>query len=578
MRGLCAIIFPSNSATTGAGFGRRIVTARSFPARSPNGYGLCLMTHTGTPAASPAALAPPHPQYDCRTLAHRARLFVCAAIVALSLLPGTVPPVAAMAALAPLGAPPGQWNENEATTSNRFQIYFAKRDAVAPQVDAYKQVADGALDMMRDIFGTVLVTPVNVYLMTDDAQFVTLVPAAKDDPGRYSGIDRNGMYVSVARSNGLKPADFARNLRGLLARETATEMSGGNLPPGLLDGLERYAQAPPAELPALVGTLQAEAGTDRLTSWNTLLNLTDAPSAPQRYSVVAFLLDTYGFRTFRAYLTKLSTTKDWRQAIPQVYTNTTLPSSGNGQPAAAASASQPGETVTSLEVKWRAYVPQFLNGLWQQNQFAYYNTDEAARAVAAGQYTQAVTLLTPAVPFLQQISNTKRAMDAQALLSKARAGAAAETTVRDAQQALEGNDYDHTLSLVKQAQDEYNAVKDPNGMSTAKPSPLLAEYEARARRGKMAAADLTAAETAVASWNVILARQKANRALGTFTEFGNAPLVGRAQAVVERANREMRYTGLGTIGVGALVLLLGLTITGLRHGGRRQPLALPPIE
>ncbi len=82
-----------------------------------------------------------------------------------------------------MGAPPGQWSENEATTSNRFQIYFAQRDAVAPQVDAYKQVADGALDMMRDIFGTVLVTPVNIYLMTDDAQFITLVPAAKDDAG-----------------------------------------------------------------------------------------------------------------------------------------------------------------------------------------------------------------------------------------------------------------------------------------------------------------------------------------------------------------------------------------------------------
>ncbi len=215
---------------------------------------------------------------------------------------------------------------------------------------------------------------------------------------------------------------------------------------------------PPSSAPC-----KRQVGTDRLTSWNTLLSLTDAQAAPQTYSVVAFLLDTYGFRTFRAYLTKLSTTKDWRQAIPQVYHEQWNPSP------AMASASQPGETVTSLEVKWRAYVPQFLNGLWQQNQFAYYNTDEATRAVAAGQYTQAVTLLTPAMPFLQQISNTKRAMDAQALLSKARAGAAAETTLRDAQQALEGNDYDHTLSLVKQAQDEYNAIKDPNGMRAPSP-------------------------------------------------------------------------------------------------------------
>ena len=67
-------------------------------------------------------------------------------------------------------------------------------------------------------------------------------------------------------------------------------------------------------------------------------------------------------------------------------------------------------------------MPQFLGGLWQRNQFTYYNIDDATQLINTGQYSQAVTVLTPAISFLQQIGNTKRATDAQQLLSKARAG------------------------------------------------------------------------------------------------------------------------------------------------------------
>lgn len=556
---LCAIILRSNTAARNDGYRYQVQVAQPPRHRRSLSRWLCPMLNIQKaylPAVSSAS------SRHIRIRRVPVACVACIAFIALSLLTSIAMPIGVTAqfapATAPLGAPPGQWRNNETTISNRFVIYFAQRDTVAPQVDAYKQTADGTLDMMRDLFGpTVLATPVPIYLMTDDAQFVAVVPTAKDDGTRFAGIDRNGVYVSVARATGLKPADLARSLRGLLAREMASEMSGGNMPAGLLDGLERYAQAPPADLSALVGTLQQQVGSDRLTSWNTLPNQSDAQSLPQNYSVVAFLMDTYGFRAFRNYAIKLNTTKDWRQAIPQVFINMNAPP----------------ETVTTLEVKWRAYVPQFLGGLWQKNQFAYYNTDAATSAVAAGQYTQAVALLTPAIPFLQQITNTKRATDAQALLSKARSGSAAETTVHDAQQALEGNDYEHTLSLVSQAKDEYKALG-----TDAKPSPLIAQYEARANRGKSATTELTTAETAVGSWNVVLARQKANNALGTFSEFGNAPLADRAQTVIARANREIRYTGLGTIGVGALVLLLGLTLTSFRRGRRQPTLALPPIE
>jgi len=90
--------------------------------------------------------------------------------------------------------------------------------------------------------------------------------------------------------------------------------------------------------------------------------------------------------------------------------------------------------------------------------------------VGIGQYSQAVTLLTPAIGFLQQTGTPKRAAEAQALLVKARAGSDAEARVRDAQQALEENDYSRTNALIKQASDLYTAIPD------AKPPLLLIQY------------------------------------------------------------------------------------------------------
>ena len=113
-----------------------------------------------------------------------------------------------------------------------------------------------------------------------------------------------------------------------------------------------------------------------------------------------------------------------------------------------------------VPVKWKAYLPQFLGGLWQRNQFTYYNIDDATQLVGIGQYSQAVALLTPAIAFLQQTPNTKRASEAQGLLSKARAGSEAEARVRDAQQALEENDYARTKMLLDQARELYKAIPD----------------------------------------------------------------------------------------------------------------------
>lgn len=458
-----------------------------------------------------------------------------------------LPPLAVAADDVPqLNAPVGL---GQSESSKHFVFYYAKRELVAPQIELYKQFADGAFDMMADIWGYPLPQPEPLSFVTDMNQFVQYVPAAKDDTGIYSGVDRNGIYIAVPRMAALKAPELRADLRRLLTREMVTEMSGGNLPPGLVDGLSRYAEAPPGDIAALTATLGQQATSDRVQAWATLLNSADTVAAPQNYSVAAFLIDGYGFRAVRTFVQSLAMKRDWRTGMQDAFK----------------------ETPATLESKWRAYVPQFVsNGGWQHNQFAFYDTTDAVTAVGMGQYTQAVALLTPAIPFLQQIGNTKRASDAQALLSKARAGAEAETSVRDAEQALEGNDYARTNQLLAQATDLYKAIPD------AKPPLLLIQYRDRATRGLQATDDLTTAENAVTGWNVIRARQRADHAYGIFTEFGNAPLADRAQTVIDRANREIRYAGLGTIGVGAFVLLAGLTVTSLRRG-RRLP-ALPPLE
>jgi hypothetical protein len=453
-----------------------------------------------------------------------------------------------------LTAPGGPWQYNE--TTQDFTIYAAQHDPVAPQLDIYKQIADPVYEMESGIFGVSLPLKVPMYLYTDDPQFIAAVPAAQTDKNLYSGGDSGGVYIAIPRMSGLKAPELTLNLRMLMTQQIAATMSGGNLPPGLLHGTALYGEASPAELPALVATLNQQAGAGRLSDWATLANTADPSLAGQQYSVVAFLIDTYGFRQYRAFLTALGTPathKDWRQALQSVYT-----SEG---PAAA----------TTLEAKWKAYLPQFIGGLWQQNQFTYYNIDQATQLVGIGQYTQAVTLLTPAIAFLQQTGTPKRASDAQALLSKARAGSEAEARVRDAQQALEGNDYTGSKQLLDQARELYKAIPD------AKPPLILAQYQQRADRGLQATDDLNRAETEINGWNVLRARQSANRAFATFTEFGNAPLADRAAAVTQRADDRIRMAGVSVIGAGVLILLGGFAVIALRRGRRVAP-ALPPLD
>lgn len=455
-----------------------------------------------------------------------------------------------------LTAPGGPWQANE--TTQYFSLYAAQRDPVAALLDTYKKIADPVYDMETNIFGSTqgLARPVPIYFYTDMGQFSAAVPAAQKDLNLYSGIDSGGIYIAVPRVGNLQAPELTLNLRMLLTQQIAATMSGGNLPPGLLHGTALYGEAPPAELPALVATLQQQVGADRLADWATLANTPDNALAAQQYSVVAFLIDTYGFRMYRTFLDTLSkpqANKDWRQALQLVYT-----SEGSAAP-------------TVLEAKWRAYLPQFLNGLWQRNQFTYYNIDEATRLVGSGQYSQAVTLLTPAISFLQQAGMPKRATDAQALLSKARAGSEAEDAVRNAQQALEGNDYPRTKQLLDQARELYKAVPD------AKVPNLIIQYQLRVDRGLQATNDLTVAEGQVGGWNVLRARQHANRAYATFTEFGNAPLADRAAAVVDRANQRIKVAGLSVISAGLIMLLGGFVAVGLRRGRQGLP-ALPPLD
>ncbi len=455
-----------------------------------------------------------------------------------------------------LTAPGGPWQHDDTTY---FSVNYIKRDAVAAQVDIYKKIADPVYEMETNIFdGSRLIPrPVPIYLYTDVSQFTIAVPAAQADQNLYSGVDSNGVYLYVPRMGNLKAPELTLNLRMLLTQEIAAMMGGGNLPPGLLHGTALYGEAPPAELPALVATLGQQANADRLADWATLFGSSDNALAGQQYSVVAFLIDTNGFRQYRDFLTAFSkpqAAKDWRQAMQIVYKN-----EGNA-------------AATTLEAKWKAYLPQYLGNLWQQNQFTYYNVDAATQLVGVGQYSQAVRLLTPAIGFLQQAGTPKRASEAQALLAKARAGSDAEARVRDAQQALEENDYPRTNALIKQASDLYTAIPD------AKPPLLLIQYQRRAARGLQATGDLTKAESQINGWDVIRARQNANRAYGAFTEFGNAPLADRAQTVMERANQRIRMAGITVIGGGLAILLGGFAIIALRRGRRQQLPALPPLE
>lgn len=377
-------------------------------------------------------------------------------------------------------------------------------------------------------------TPVDlaVYAYADELAYAAatteLPSGATDDLGIIPEPAARRVHLLVSRLANRSPLEIENALRHVTTRVVLDAASGGNLPRGFAEGMALYVERPItprlARIASLVTTANQGGG---LLSWSDLnrrrpLTNERALSEAESYAAVAFLLDRYGFRTFRAFLDQARTQPDWRVAMRAAYNN---------------------RGASDIEAQWRDNLPRWTGGDWRVNLVAALDLVAPREALMGGDYAGARAALELSWRLYSDLGDEARVEETEGLLALSETGIQAETAMVQAQQALELHTYDRAVALVTQARTQYALLPADH-----QPTGLLDTYERTAASGLAAIASLEEAERRVHRWDEYPQARAAALDAGTrFAALGDEELRERAGAVLETLEARQRR----------LVLLLG---------------------
>ncbi len=420
--------------------------------------------------------------------------------------------------------------------------YFAIT-AVAAQKDEaarYASFVDGVYTDLSQIFGVSIRTPITLRLYPDDRSYIAVNPLAEKIQGviahASSGRGRREISIAVERTRGMSDELLVNNVRHELTHLIVAEMSGDNLPVGFHEGIAQYLEKPVArEQQAIVRRLRLASQANMLMSWSDL----NAPGGaysnpdvayPQTLSMVAFLVDRYGFARLVEFIKALTSSPGYRSALETTY----------------------GVSADQLEAQWKAYLPEYLDSRYAVNALYAYDLGPAKALLNQGAYTAAKEDLERAAYVLRTTNQTEKLAEAEAMLAQAEQGIAAGTTVAEARKALEARDYAQAQALVAQAQAAYAGLKDTRRAEE------LQLYETRAGEALAALDRLKQAEALARAYRYPEARQTIIEAARTLGELGDPTGQTMGQAILADMEQKQRMLAYGLLGAGGLVLAFNI--------------------
>lgn len=441
----------------------------------------------------------------------------------------------------PTPTPTVDWREQRTT---HFAILFA---AGAEQEAArYAAFADTVYGELTRLFDHPLQTPITLRLYPSLATYETINPLARDLPGvvAHAQFSRREVAVLVPRTAGLTEEEIVNNVRHEITHLIASDLSTNRLPVGLQEGIAQYVERPGRQMEEKVALLREARARDQLLTWSQLNAGTTAYERPeigypQAASIVAFLIDRYGFPRFRDFLLALREAAGYRSALQQAY----------GIPADA------------LEAQWAEWLPDYLAGRWRVNAIWAYDITPLEALVAAGAYSSAERQIEEAIALLQTTDQPEALASLLRLRDRARQGQGASATIRTAREALSSGDYSSAAAQIAAARATLAAIGD------SRHERELRELEAWAIEGAAALQRLGAAQAAANRLDHGSARALARSAGTTLAELGHPTGPAAARALLARIEAREQGAALGLLGSGLLALLTNLL---LRWRDRRQ--------
>ncbi len=236
----------------------------------------------------------------------------------------------------------------------------------------------------------------------------------------------------VEAAEGERAAWLINGIRHELGALFVRQISEGLAPPGLEAGMGGYAENP----------------QETFTRWYRLSLNAETPGASWRQywedpalartghypagstSIVAYLVDVYGWPRFLVFIQSLRTGSHYRQTLEETYKTDSA----------------------SLQTQWQAYYPLYVEGRWRAHTLYEFDLSGFEQMLANQSYSDAARGLQTAIAHLETLapgSAQARASlaRAQELLEQAQAGGLGFNLARQAYQAAQSGEYERVLQL-----------------------------------------------------------------------------------------------------------------------------------
>jgi hypothetical protein len=317
-----------------------------------------------------------------------------------------------------------EWQER---ISGSFAILFTGSQlSLAEEIEQqYLPQIEEELTLLVQAFSQPLVTPVTIRIYPSGTEYYclnALAPIISDqDFHSHVGSREIALLADVIRIQNTAWDHYALNaFRHGIAALYAEVLSDGAAPPGLIQGFGGYLEDPAQTFETRHQALGGITTPDR--SWQRLLEedtpASDAVTLLQQTSVVAFLIDLYGWDQFLDFLSRIPQVQGYRQALLDVY----------------------GVNLQDLQDYWVQYFPVYIQHRWQANVIYNYDLSQYEQLIAGGAYSDAQAQIQAALPLIALFSDQNKVDHANQLLEQAGKGVEAATLALEARQAvLEGD-------------------------------------------------------------------------------------------------------------------------------------------
>jgi hypothetical protein len=338
----------------------------------------------------------------------------------------------------PARAAAAEWKER--TTRYTVILHQPEHANTAEQLAG---LVDPIAEQMAALHNYSLRQPLTIRLFATTDAYAQSSDLARTPYGQIAQASAQSQELAIAepRLRNLTPEQLRNLFRRGLSQLMLSELTGGRMPIGLLQGAAQYSEAPTPEVEVNARALDKARRDRMLLSWADL----NAPdrfaaqsevAAAEGYAAVAFLIDRYGLAAWQRFIAAARTAPNGLAALEQAY----------------------GKPLATLESEWQAYLPEYFGGSYRINYFARYELGVARGHLQAGRYHEARDELEAIARFIAGAGRTAKEAELRDLAGQVTQGLEADLLLAQGQAQMASFQYAAARDTFLQAKTRFETI------------------------------------------------------------------------------------------------------------------------